>query len=69
MAGDWMVGTHNCTETPDNIRCTLDDVGSGMGELFGRIDTPLGTLLIVIGVAVGVVAIFYAIAKAVTNRV
>ena len=51
------------------INDTLTDVGNGLGNLFNAIDTPIGTLLIVIGVAGGVVAILYGIAKAVTSRV
>jgi len=50
------------------INTTLSDVGEGLGNLFGEIDTPLGTLLIVVGVAGGVVAIMYGIAKTLTNR-
>lgn len=68
MAGDIIVGHLNCTDTPSNVGCVLYDVGDGMGGLFEAIDAPLGTLLIVIGVAVGVVGIFYAIARAIANR-
>lgn len=69
MAGDWIVGDVNCTATPDNIACTLDDVGEGMGGLFSDIAVPIGTILLVVGIVGGVVAIFYAISKAIGNRV
>lgn len=52
-----------------DINTTLQDVGAGMGGLFEAIDSPLGTLLIVIGVATGVVAIFMSIAIAIRKNV
>jgi len=51
-----------------DINDTLVDVGAGLGSLFSAIDTPLGTLLIVVSIAGAVGAILYGVAKAVTNR-
>jgi len=53
----------NCTATPDNIQCTLDGVGDGLGSLFDGLANPLGNFLIIIGIAGGVVALFMAIAS------
>ena len=46
-----------------DINDTLVDVGDGLGSLFSGIATPLGTLLIVVGIAGAVVAILYAVAS------
>ena len=52
----------NCTASPNNIECTLTDVGDGLGNLFDGLGNPLGNFLIIIGIAGGVVALFMAIA-------
>ena len=46
-----------------DINTTLTDVGGGLGALFDGIAIPLGTLLIVVGIAGAVVGMLYAIAK------
>ena len=46
-----------------DILDVLTDVGDGLGALFDAIAIPLGTLLIVVGVAGGVVAMLYGITR------
>jgi len=46
-----------------DIKDVLQDTGEGMGTLMNEVDTPLGTILIVIGMAVTIPLIFIAIAK------
>ena len=47
------------------INETLTAVGDGLGSLFDGIGQPLGTLLIIIGIAGGVIAIFWAVANSI----
>ena len=60
--------TLNCTATPNNIGCILNDTGQGMGGLFDAIAVPIGTFVIVLTVAGAVGAILYGVAKGVANR-
>jgi hypothetical protein len=46
-----------------DIATTLTDVGDGVGGLFDGIAIPLMTLVILLGIATGVGAILYGIAK------
>jgi len=64
----WIVGTVNCTATPDNVACILDDTGNGLGDLFDGLAIPLGTLLIVVAIAGAVGAILYGVAKSITRK-
>ena len=50
-----------------DILDVLTDVGDGLGALFEAIAVPLGTLLIVVGVAGGVVAMLYAISRSISK--
>lgn len=52
-----------------DLNDTLQEVGAGMGGLFDSIAVPLGTLLLVVGIVSGVVAIFYAIATSIGRKV
>ena len=67
MGDDWIVAGYNCTADPSNMKCTFDDVGEGLEDLFTGIGVPLGTLLIIVGIAGAVVAIMYGIAKTIGN--
>ena len=60
---DWIVGSVNCTATPGNVACVLDDTGGGLGGLFDGIAIPIMTMVILLGVATGVGAILYGVAK------
>jgi hypothetical protein len=51
----------NCTADPNNIECTLSDVGDGLGNMFDALGNPLGNFLIIIGIAAGIGAMFLAI--------
>ena len=51
-----------------DIDAVLTDVGDGLGSLFDGIAIPLGTLLIVVGIAGAVVAMLYAVAKVITKE-
>jgi len=46
---------------------TLTEVGNGLGNMFDGLSEPLGTLLIVIGLAGAVVALFMAIVNSITS--
>jgi len=63
----WIVGAVNCSATPDNVACVLDDVGNGLGDLFSEIAVPLGTLIIVLGVAGAIGAILYGVGKLISK--
>jgi hypothetical protein len=49
------------------INTTLSEVGTGVGGLFDGIAIPLMTLVILLGVATGVGAILYGIAKRISE--
>ena len=64
----WIVGAVNCSATPNNVACVLDDTGNGLGDLFDGIAIPMGTLLIVMSIAGAVGAILYGVAKNISSR-
>lgn len=51
------------------VTATLTDIGNGVGALFDGMGLPLMTLLIYLGIAVGVIAIFGAIAYRIKESV
>lgn len=44
------------------VNATLTDIGAGVGGLFDEMGIPLMSLLIYLGIAVGIIGIFAAIA-------
>ena len=69
MVGDWLVEgqtqTINCTATPANFACTLDEIGEGTGGILTGI-TP-GIVLIV--AALGIVGAIVFLIRRVTSNV
>ena len=59
---------YNCTATPNNIYCTLNNVGDGLGSLFEGLGSPLGNFLIIVGIAGGIVALVMAITTVIRKR-
>ena len=51
------------------VEATLTDIGAGVGALFTGMGLPLMTLLIYLGIAVGVIGIFAAVASTIKNAV
>lgn len=46
-----------------DINSTLYSVGTGLGDLFDGIAVPLGTLIILIGIAGAIIGLLYGIPK------
>ena len=51
------------------VNATLTDIGLGVGALFDGMGIPLMTLLIYLGIAVGVIGIFAAVAYRIKSAV